>query len=47
MGGKGRRVSRNKYKGHTDKTEEGGWDQGWELGMAGVGGDRWGENGNN
>ena len=25
------------YKGHMDKTK-GGWDQGWEVGMAGVGG---------
>ena len=25
------------YKGHMDKTKE-GWDQGWEVEMAGVGG---------
>ena len=37
MGGKGGRVFRNIYKGHTDKTKW-GWDQGWEVGMAGVGG---------
>ena len=37
MGGKGGRVFRNIYKGHMDKTTV-GWDQGWEVGMAGVGG---------
>ena len=31
------RVSRNNYKGHMDKTK-GEWNQGWEVGMAGVGG---------
>ena len=36
-GGNGGRVFRNIYKGHVDKTK-GVWDQGWELGMAGVGG---------
>ena len=35
MGGKGRRVFRNNYKGYMDTTK-GGWDQGWEVGMAGV-----------
>ena len=35
MGGKGRRVFRNNYKGHVDKTKW-GWDQGWEVEMAGV-----------
>ena len=34
--GKGRRVFRNIYKGHRDKSK-GGWDQGSEVGMAGVG----------
>ena len=37
MGGKGRSVFRNMCKGHMDKTK-GEWDQGWEVGMAGVGG---------
>ena len=36
-GGKGGRVFRNSYKGHMDKTK-GEWNQGWEVGMAGVGG---------
>ena len=36
MGGKGGRVFRNIYKGLMDKTK-GGWDQGWEVGMTGVG----------
>ena len=31
------RVFRNNYKGHMDKTK-GGWNQGREVGMAGVGG---------
>ena len=35
MGRKGRRVFRDKYKGHMDKTKE-GLDQGWGVGMAGV-----------
>ena len=35
--GKGGRVFRNNYKGHMDKTK-GGWKQGREVGMAGVGG---------
>ena len=35
-GGKGRRVFRNMYKGHVDKTK-GGWKQRREMGMAGVG----------
>ena len=39
MGGKGVRVFRNIYKGHMDKTK-GGQDQGWEVGMAGMGGER-------
>ena len=29
------RVVRNMYKGHMDKAK-GGWDQGWEVGMAGL-----------
>ena len=36
MGGKWGGVFRNNYKGHMDKTK-GEWDQGKELGMAGVG----------
>ena len=36
MGGKGRRLSRNMYKGHMDKAK-GGKGRGWEVGMAGVG----------
>ena len=36
MWGKGRRVFRNNYKGHMDKTEV-VWKQGREVGMAGVG----------
>ena len=36
-GGKGRRVFRYTYKGHMDKTK-GGWDQGWEVVVARVGG---------
>ena len=31
------KVFRNIYKGHMDRAK-GGWDQGWEVGMAGVGG---------
>ena len=27
---------RNNYKGHMDKTKGGGWDQGRQVGMAGV-----------
>ena len=39
MEGKGGRVFRNNYKGHMDKTKAGGgWDQGWEVRMDGVGG---------
>ena len=34
------------YKGHMYKTK-GGKDQGWEVGMAGVGGSGGGENGHN
>ena len=37
MGGKLHKVFRNSYKGHMDKTKVGGWDQGWEVGMTGVG----------
>ena len=37
LGSKGRRVFRNMYKGHMDKTK-GRWDQGWEVEMVGVGG---------
>ena len=37
MGRKGGRVFTNNYKGHMDKTKE-GWDQGREVGMAGVDG---------
>ena len=36
MGGKEGRVFRNYYKGHMDKTKE-VWNQGREVGMAGVG----------
>ena len=36
MGRKGKRAFRNNYKGHMDKTKE-GWNQGREVGMAGVG----------
>ena len=46
MGGKRGRVFRNMYKGHMYKTK-GGKDQGWEVGMAGVGGSGGGENGHN
>ena len=46
MRGKGRRVFRNNYKGHMDKTK-GGWDRRGEVGMAGVGGKRWRENADN
>ena len=46
MVGKGGRVFRNKYKGHMDKTKW-GWDQGWGVGLAGVRGEWWGENGDN
>ena len=35
-GGRGRRVFRNNYKGHVDKSMR-GWKQGREVGMAGVG----------
>ena len=37
MWGKGERVFSNMNKGHMDKTK-GEWNQGWEVGMAGVGG---------
>ena len=37
MGRKGRRVFRNNYKGHMDKTKR-GWKQGREVEMAGIGG---------
>ena len=37
MGGKWGRVFSNNYKGHMDKTK-GEWNQGREVGMAGVGG---------
>ena len=39
-GEKGRRVFRNNYKGHMDKTKW-GWNQGREVGMVG-GGQWWG-----
>ena len=42
----GGRVFRNNYKGHMDKTK-GGWNQGREVGMAGVGVEWWGENAEN
>ena len=32
------RVFRNNYKGHMDKNQGGRWKQGWEVGLAGVGG---------
>ena len=41
MEGKEGRVFRNNYKGHMDKTK-GGWNQRREVGVGGVGGDRWG-----
>ena len=41
-GGKGGRVFRNIYRGHMDKTKK-GQDQGWEVGMAGVGESRGGK----
>ena len=37
MGGKGGRDLRNNYKGHMHKIKE-RWNQGREVGMAGVGG---------
>ena len=37
MGGKREGSSRNMYKRHMDKAK-GRWDQGWEVGIAGVGG---------
>ena len=50
MGGDDRRkrgrVFRNIYKGHMDKTK-GRCDEVWEVEMAGVGGEWWGENGDN
>ena len=45
-GAKGGRVFRNIYKGHMDKTNE-AWNQGEVVGMAGVGGQWWGENADN
>ena len=36
------RVFRNIYKEHMDKTKV-GWDQGWEVGMGGGGGEKWGQ----
>ena len=42
MGRKWGRVFRNYYKGHMDKTKE-VWNQGRELGMAGMVGTCWGE----
>ena len=45
-GGEGGRVFRHIYKGHKNKTKQ-GQHQGWEVGMAGVGGEWWGENGDN
>ena len=42
MGGKGGRDFRNSYKGHMDITK-GEWNQGREVGMAGVGGNGGGE----
>ena len=39
MRGKGGRDFRNKYKGHMDKTKGvGGWKQGREVSLVGVGG---------
>ena len=37
MGRKGGKSSGNMYKGYKDKAK-GGYDQGWEVGVAGVGG---------
>ena len=45
-GGKGGSVFRNNYKGLMDKTKE-EWEQGTEVGMAGVGGEWWGVNADN
>ena len=41
-----RRVFKKSYKGHIDKTK-GGWNQGREVGMAGVVGEWWGVNADN
>ena len=38
---KGGRVFRNNYKGHIEKTKR-GWNQGREMGMAGLEGSGWG-----
>ena len=38
---KGEGSSRNMYKGHMDKAK-GGQDQGWKVGMGGVGEEWWG-----
>ena len=46
MEGKEGRVVRNMYKVPMDKTK-GGKDQGWEVGMPGVGGSNKGKNGDN
>ena len=46
MAGKGGRVFRNNYKGRMDKTK-GGWNQGREVWMAGVGGELLGGYGDN
>ena len=40
MGGRGEGFS-GTHKGHMDKTKV-GWKQEWEVGMAGVEGERWG-----
>ena len=45
MGGRGRRVFRNNYKGHMDKTKV-AWNQGRKVGRAGVG-ERWEEKAEN
>ena len=45
-GGKGRRVFRNNYKGHMDKTKK-GWKQGREVGLARVGREWWWVNADN
>ena len=43
----GRRVFRNYYEGHMDKTKGEGGKRGREVGLEGVGGRGWGENAGN
>ena len=44
--GKGEKGFQNNCKGHMNKTK-GGWNQGREVGMAGVVGEWWGVNADN